>query len=336
MRCVTLTSLVLGTLFSVVPSLALAAPTVSAREAAAAASYPAPITLKGSYSTHDPSALCKDSKGTYFMFSEGGMSTKTSTDRINWKDVGFVFTSAPWVLSYTGGVLDLWAPDCHYIDGKFHLYYAAATWGNLDLSAVFYATSTTGMPGSWTNHGQIISASHANYQAIDPTLIVDGSKWYLAFGSLLKGIFLLDPSTGLRSGSSITNIAQKSGVEEGAVIDSDPSVPLQSLVKVGSYYYLFVSVGSCCDGASSTYHVLVGRSKSITGPYLDESGTSMLSGGGTTILASHDSIHGPGGQSVFQDKDGWIIDYHYYPDSGDSLLGINHLDFSSGWPVVIA
>lgn len=73
---------------------------------------------------------------------------------------------------------------------------------------------------------------------------------------------------------------------------------------------------------------------------------------GTLILASHDSIIGPGGQSVFQDTDAWVIDYRewrqalppcpqlmflrptdYYTSTG-SLLGINLLDFSSGWPVV--
>jgi hypothetical protein len=30
---------------------------------------------------------------------------------------------------------------------------------------------------------------------------------------------------------------------------------------------------------------------------------------GTEILDSHGSIIGPGGQSVFKDTDGWVIDY---------------------------
>jgi arabinan endo-1,5-alpha-L-arabinosidase len=83
---------------------------------------------------------------------------------------------------------------------------------------------------------------------------------------------------------------------------------------------------------------------------------------GTQILATHDSIYGPGGQSVFKDIDAWVLDYRAYysspssplscadaalPHSGHSLiaradyytsdgskLGINLLDFSSGWPVV--
>ena len=37
--------------------------------------------------------------------------------------------------------------------------------------------------------------------------------------------------------------------------------------------------------------------------------------------------------SVFQDGDQIVLTYHYYNSKG-SFLGINLLDFSSGWPVV--
>ncbi|CAE7232665.1 unnamed protein product, partial [Rhizoctonia solani] len=113
---------------------------------------------------------------------------------------------------------------------------------------------------------------------------------------------------------------------------SSTAVEAPIIVKNGSYYYLFTSWDTCCAGTSSTYNVRVGRSTSITGPYVDQSGVALTSGGGTLVLASHGSIIGPGGQSVFQDTDAWVIDYHYYTSTG-SLLGINLLDFSSGWPV---
>lgn len=57
----------------------------------------------------------------------------------------------------------------------------------------------------------------------------------------------------------------------------------------------------CCSGTSSTYNTRVVRSSSITGPYVDQAGVSALNGGGTLVLASHDSTYGPGGGSVVQD-----------------------------------
>jgi hypothetical protein len=54
----------------------------------------------------------------------------------------------------------------------------------------------------------------------------------------------------------------------------------------------------------------------IDGTYVDKSGVSLLKNGGTQILATHDSIYGPGGQDVFTVGDGPILVYHYYTSSG--------------------
>ena len=73
---------------------------------------------------------------------------------------------------------------------------------------------------------------------------------------------------------------------------------------------------------------------------VDEKGTSCLSSGGTLVLGSHGEVYGPGGQGVYDDPtDGPVLYYHYvntsigYADA-DKRLGINKIDFSSGWPVV--
>jgi arabinan endo-1,5-alpha-L-arabinosidase len=80
---------------------------------------------------------------------------------------------------------------------------------------------------------------------------------------------------------------------------------------------------------------MVGRSTSITGPFVDRNGTRMTSGGGTEILAGHGSIHGPGHNAVLSDSDGDVLVYHYYADNGSARLGINLLGWdSSGWPYV--
>jgi arabinan endo-1,5-alpha-L-arabinosidase len=103
----------------------------------------------------------------------------------------------------------------------------------------------------------------------------------------------------------------------------------------GGLFYLFVSFDRCCQGAQSTYRVMVGRASAVTGPYRDRNGTLMTSGGGTEILAGHGSIHGPGHQAVLTDVDSDLLVYHYYADDNSSKLGINLLGWDSGgWPFV--
>jgi arabinan endo-1,5-alpha-L-arabinosidase len=173
----------------------------------------------------------------------------------------------------------------------------------------------------------VSTTSSSGYNAIDPDLVVDQQgRWFLSFGSFWSGLKLIaiNPSTGLRSGSSITSIATRSaGIEA-------PDIYYR-----GGYYYLFASFDACCKGAASTYRIAVGRSTSVTGPYVDRNGTAMTGGGGTQILAGHGSIHGPGHSATLTDGDGTILFYHYYTDAGDSRLGINRLTWdSAGWPVV--
>ncbi|SES27917.1 arabinan endo-1,5-alpha-L-arabinosidase [Lentzea xinjiangensis] len=297
---------------------------------AAAAAYPDPGRVTGDVHVHDP-AVVKRPDGSYLLVHTGdNLALKTSTDRVAFRNAGTVFPGgAPWSTAYTGGGRNLWAPDISYRDGRYHLYYSASTFGS-NRSAIFLATSPTGASGSWTHRGLVIESRTADdFNAIDPNLAVDDQgRWWLSFGSFWSGLKMiqLDPATGLRLGSGITAIAGRGG---GAI-----EAPF--IVKRGQHYYQYVSFDLCCRGATSTYRVMVGRSTSITGPYLDRNGVPMNSGGGTEVLAGHGSVHGPGHQAVLADTDGDLIVYHYYAGNGAALLGINRLAYdSAGWPRVV-
>ncbi|KAL0936739.1 secreted arabinase [Colletotrichum truncatum] len=294
------------------------------------AAYPNPGPVSGSTVTHDPT-IVKTSSGQYILASTGdNIALKTSSDRTVWRDAGAAFPNgAPWTTPYTNGNLNLWAPDISFRNGKFYMYYSASTFGS-QKSAIFLATSSTGASGSWTNQGLVIESSGANdYNAIDPNLFVDtDGKWWLSFGSFWSGIKIIsiNPSTGKRSGTSMTSLAKRGG---------DNSIEAPFITRRGNYYYLWVSFDRCCAGASSTYRTMVGRSTSITGPYVDRAGQQMLSGGGTEVMASHGSIYGPGHPSVFTDADADVFVYHYYTASNDHRLGINLIRWdSSAWPVI--
>lgn len=237
---------------------------------------------------------------------------------------------APWTFSYTGGSNQLWASDISYHNNRYYMYYAASTFGS-QHSAIFLATSPTVASGAWTNQGLVIATgSGDDYNAIDPNLIVDDQgRWWLSLGSFWTGIKLIgiDPRTGLRDGNTLISLARRTG--------GSTAIEASYIFKHGNYYYLWVSFDLCCRGADSTYRIMVGRSTSVTGPYLDRNGTPMMSGGATQVLASHGSIHGSGGEGVFYDSDTDVLIYHYYADSGASYLGINLLGYdNAGWPFV--
>ena len=60
------------------------------------------------------------------------------------------------------------------------------------------------------------------------------------------------------------------------------------------WYYLLGDHGTCCSGANSTYNIVVGRSKKVTGPFVDNMGIDMLQGGGKLVVAASGRFVGPG------------------------------------------
>ena len=127
----------------------------------------------------------------------------------------------------------------------------------------------------------LVQGSRVQAKAIllDPT---DGRLW-LTYGTYFGFIRIveLDPKTGARiHGNQPVNIA----------IDMEAT----AMMYRDGWYYLLGTHGTCCDGANSTYNVVVGRSKQITGPYLDNVGRSMLEGGGKMVVATRGNLIGPG------------------------------------------
>src|SRR5207244_9147689 len=107
----------------------------------------------------------------------------------------------------------------------------------------------------------IESVTTDNYNCIDPNFVLDadGAGW-LAFGSFWSGIKMrrLDNATGKLSTDDTTlySLAQRS-INSGAI-----EAPF--IIRKGDFYYLFVSFDFCCQGRNSTYHVMVGRSETVT------------------------------------------------------------------------
>ncbi|MEB3368925.1 arabinan endo-1,5-alpha-L-arabinosidase [Saccharopolyspora mangrovi] len=300
---------------------------------ASAADYPMPGVVTGDLAAHDPSLL-KSGAGYLLYSTHDRIEMRSSGDRTQFDRAGSAFTSVlAWVYDYNADG-DVWAPDTSFHAGQYWMYYSASGFGS-NHSAIGLATSPTGEPGSWQDQGIVHATTTADdHNAIDPNLLVDSQgRWWLSFGSFWTGIRLiqLDPATGMRHPTDQV-------VHRLATRQQDPqhAVEAPAIVERDGMYYLFVSFDRCCQGAQSTYRIMVGRSAEPTGPYLDAAGTPMTEGGGTEVLASHANIIGPGGQSVLADSDGDLLVYHYYDANagGAHRLGINLLGWEQGWPRV--
>lgn len=314
-------------------ALACLAGVVGSTAVAARAANREPIT--GELFVHDPSTIVREGTNFYVFGTGWGIATKSSPDRLNWQRGEPVFQGRPaWTTNIVPGFRGyMWAPDVIYLNGAYHLYYSVSTFGR-QVSAIGVATSPTLDRSSpryqWTDGGAVIeSRAGSPFNAIDPSVLLDGDRrLWMAFGSFWGGIYLveLDRTTGRR-------VAPTSPTHHLA---SHAAIEAACLYRRANDYYLFVNWGACCRGTNSTYEVRVGRSKNITGPYLDADGNDLASGGGTLFLGSEGRDIGPGHIGVFEERDRAWISYHVYDgaDRGRSQLRIRRLSWTADrWPL---
>lgn len=281
--------------------------------------------LTGSLVTHDPTIGYEN--GTWWIFQTGpGIYGKYSSDGVDWNDALPVFPNGlAWWENYVPDHdgIDVWAPELKRYNNRSWLYYAISTFGSR-VSAIGLASASSVAAGDWRDDGLVINTTNSNnYNAIDPDLVVakDGAPW-LTFGSWNSGIKLtrINPITMKPFGQIYSLASRPGGIEAPTIIYRQ------------GYYYLFVSMGKCCEGTNSTYRIAYGRSTDIRGPYLDKNGNNLLSGGGSILDAGNNQWVGPGGQDILNTD---VIVRHAYDagDNGRPKLLISTLNWdANGWP----
>ena len=303
-------------------------------------------------SVHDPVMISQD--GTYYLFATGrGISVWSSNDMKNWKPEKPVFDLPPqWAVEAVQGFRGhIWAPDISYHNGNYYLYYSISAFGK-NTSCIGLATNPSLDPEDpafkWTDHGNVIqSFPKTNWNAIDPNLILDGSgaPW-LFYGSFWDGLQMVQLNkefAGAAGMEPVTIASRKPDptMENPPAIDNNPvdaggnAIEAPFVFKKKKYYYLFASIDYCCKGVNSTYKMIVGRSKNISGPYHDKDGRSLRTGGGTILLAGDKDWNGVGHNAVVTfDRNDYLV-FHAYDaaDKGRSKLRIFRLQWSKGWPI---
>ena len=272
----------------------------------------------------------------YYIYCTGDrIPIRRSSDLLYWEYSGNVFRDIPsWGLQEVPGVSNIWAPDVSFFNGTYHLYYSLSTFGS-NRSRIGLVTNVTLNPNDpdyqWIDQGKVVESNPGNnYNAIDPNIVRDGDgKIWMSFGSFWSGIKAveIDSATGKPANLTLYHLAGRGG---GAI-----EAPF--IINHQGAYHLFVSFDACCRGVNSTYNIRVGKSASITGPYVDFFGRPMTSGAGTLILSGGSRWKGPGHCAVYSEGDHTWLVYHTYDEqrNGTPVLRINNLIWDeSGWPVV--
>ena len=236
----------------------------------------------------------------------------------------------------------LWAPDIMEVNGQLVMYYSISEIEAGPNTGVGRAVATGTAPDlEWTDAGQpvVYTVYGDALNVIDPSVFQDddGSLWLITGGGKIW-ITQLNPDTGLLSTDPNEYFFDFGDPRFTRIAERWPYwIEASHLWKHNGYYYLFVNWGACCNGSASTYNIRVGRSMSITGPYLDKDGVDLADGGGSLLLEGEGNYRGPGHTGIYEKPNGPIIfTYHYYDsdDEGESKLGMCELNLDNGWPVV--
>ena len=266
------------------------------------------FALDGQIGIHDPSTVVQ-CDGKWYVWGTGG-NPLVSDDGWTWRR---------GVAAARSGA----APDVIHIGDRYFMY----------ISGVTMISSKSLNPESpdykWEDGGNIAGYENANdfLNPIDPGAFLDptSGRLWLTYGSYVGYIRVveLDPKTGKRVDNTFHNIA----------INCEAS----DMIYHDGWYYLLADHNSCCVGAGSGYTIRMGRSKNVTGPFLDNMGVDMIQGGGKLLIGSGGRLIGPGHFGLMDLGDGvQKFSMHWEADldrGGASVLDIRPLLWKDGWPV---
>lgn len=296
---------------------------------------------------HDP-VMARDGDFYYAVSTGPGLTMYQSPDMVDWTRVGRIFETEPeWAQGVAPGFNGhLWAPDIYQKDGKFYLYYSVSAFGK-NTSGIGVTVNETLDPASpdylWEDQGLILQSvpNRDHWNAIDSAIVEDddGNAW-MSFGSFWEGLKLV------KLDSSLVKLAEPQEwyslakrPQDPLKPDSDPgtgAIEAPFIFRKDGWYYLFVSFDLCCRKMNSTYKIMVGRSETVEGPYVDRDGKSMLEGGGSLLLQGNADWVALGHNSAYTfDGQDYLV-FHAYETADNALqkLRILPMNWEDGWPVV--
>ncbi|GGF71583.1 family 43 glycosylhydrolase [Wenyingzhuangia marina] len=327
---------------------------------------------------HDPSNIVKDGD-RYWIFATGdGIHAMYSYDLITWQNGPSPFTKTEfpeWINSYVKGGTNndgdavfhgaFWAPDIIKMNGRYYLYYSCSEWGTMTSTIGCVSTKSLNPDSpdyNWVDAGFLGIWSYQPglaLNAIDPALTRGhDNKIWMTYGSFNeRGMVVteIDSISGIPKnysgnlpGKTIAN--SFTGPNTGVYFEGEGA----TMIYRDGYYYIFYNKGGCCNGIASSYYVIMGRSESAKGPFVDKEGKPLVTYGtpsGGTLFFKHDDArgledryYGPGHIGIYSEGGVDYVSFHYYDpkgyypseeanNMGGPTLGFGKLDWGSdGWP----
>ena len=273
---------------------------------------------------HDPVMAYEDS--TYYIYATGmGIQQMTSKDRKIWTVLPEpVMTVMPqWTRdSVPGFTHHVWAPDVIKWHGRWWLAYSCSTFGKNGSAIGLLSKPSLAFP-IWKDEGCIVTSKDKrdNWNAIDPNFVIDeNDEPWLVWGSFWDGIQLakLDTTMHIAKGETPRTIARRYSPKNQKRM-ANPT--------------------SNCMGSKSTYRVVVGRSKTVDGPYVDRNGEDMREGGGTPVIEGDKKVFEAIGHCAAYNMNGediYISHGYSVKHKGAAILVQRPIKWTSdGWPELV-
>lgn len=296
---------------------------------------------------HDPLIIPLDGQwlGLSTDLRTAGVQTRLSDDLLTWGKPFALLGDAPASVLRHTGVDRFWAPELVRRGDKWRLYVCASRFGT--TQSVIGLAEADDPRGPYTYVGDVIQSLHSprftQANAIDPCVCYgrDG-KDYLIYGSFFGGIHILP----------LKEDGFPAAYDEGKLIAGGGHQAIEGAYcfyhEASDRFVLFTSWGSL----RWDYHIRVGYSREITGPYLDSNGFPLtdpdpvhtpgdkLAGGYHFGLPGVPDVMAPGHNSLLRKGDELYLVHHARPEGDERrpFLQIRQLFFDAqgrvmAWPL---
>lgn len=268
----------------------------------------------------DPWVIRKDSF-YYYTHTTGRNVSLWKTKRMS--QVGSGTARVVWSPPATGpNSQNLWAPELHFLDGKWYVYYTAGSSPDLGTQRLFVLENPSPDPlqGTWTDRGRLFNPTE-DYWAIDGTVFEHRGKRYLLWSGyssptdITQRIYLCEMAspttlTGPRVLLSSPEFAWETVGSGGGrpAVNEGPEI----LKKGGKLFLVYSASGCWTDDYALGLLTLDETADPLDAKAWKKSPTPVFtknpSGG----------AYGPGHNAFFQSPDGtedWIL-YHANPQPG--------------------